>query len=73
MFLETQQFFIINSNEHALSPAELPARSYKSTRVPMLVKCVEGKDMEGNMLLNDYVFRHQLGEGSYGDVFVIEK
>lgn len=24
MFLETQQFFIINSNEHALSPAELP-------------------------------------------------
>ena len=39
----------------------------------MLVKCVEGKDVEGNMILNDYIFRHQLGEGSYGDVFVIEK
>ena len=52
-------------------PTLTHVRSYRSTKVPMLVKCVEGKDVEGNILLNDYIFRHQLGEGSYGDVFVI--
>ena len=54
-------------------PTVSPVRSYRSTRVPMLVKCVEGTNVDGNMVLNDYVFKHQLGKGSYGDVFIIEK
>ena len=54
--------------------------SIRSRKVRMVVKYVEGEDDEvfqretqGNLTVNDYVFKKKIGSGSYGEVFLAEK
>lgn len=52
----------------------------RTKKVRMVVKYVEGEDKEvpigetqGNLTINNYIFKKKLGAGSYGDVFLVEK